>query len=231
MPLGTLMLFQETWLSLETINAVLAKGSLVLKTLAERLSSLVEISNPGSSRQRHEDIRHVCGEPSTAPSRLGEELVDSSTAKLEVLTASKGENGTEWQEVNLVSGQPYETIKGTLATEGDVVCLMPLLNSGRVGATNANGSEHDGALYRIPTARRPGPFYLPLPSYLSTCLPSHLPIPSHCPAFPPSCTYTGTPYGDLSTVLALPGGTDGTDTSIDAPCRANNASCVRSYLT
>ena len=39
--------------------------------------------------------------------------------------------------------------------------------------------------------------------------------------------YTGTPYGDLSTVTTLPGGVDRTDSSIDAPCRANNASYDR----
>ena len=39
--------------------------------------------------------------------------------------------------------------------------------------------------------------------------------------------YTGTPYGDLSTVTTLPGGVDRTDSSIDAPCRAHNASYDR----
>ena len=51
------MLFQETRRSLKAIDAVLAKGSRVLKTLASVPSSLAENGNPGTSCQRHEDIR------------------------------------------------------------------------------------------------------------------------------------------------------------------------------
>ena len=50
---------------------------------------------------------------------------------------------------------------------------------------------------------------------------------SHLPIYRPFDMYTGTPYGDLSTVIMLPGGVNRTDSSIDAPCRANNASYDR----
>ena len=61
------------------------------------------------------------------------------------------------QHLQLAVSEMYVTVNGTSTTEGDFVRSAPFLygnhDGDRVGAmTTADGSKHDGALYRMPIA-------------------------------------------------------------------------------